>query len=91
MQKTFFTNEPEAILYLPQADGRAEVWLRKNIEMVETEDGPMWEADEVQIHTRLSEEEVLAQADMYFEEEIETTIEDLVEALDILTGIVLEG
>ena len=51
----------------------------------------MWEADEVQIHTRLSEEEVLAQADMYFEEEIETTIEDLVEALDILTGIVLEG
>ena len=39
--------------------------------------------------TRLTEEEVIAQAENYFIEEPETTIEDLVEALDILTGIVI--
>lgn len=87
MQKTYYSTEPEKILYLPQSDGTAEVYLRKNIE--QTEDG--WVADEVQIRTRLTELEILTQFDSYFVEEIETTIEDLVEAIDILTGIVLEG
>jgi hypothetical protein len=87
MQKTYFSTEPEKILYQPQSDGTAEVYLRKNIE--QTEEG--WVADEVQIRTRLTEREILAQLDSYFVEEIETTIGDLVEAIDILTGIVLEG
>ena len=87
MQKTYFSTKPEKILYLPQSDGTAEVYLRKNIE--QTEDG--WEADEAQICTRLTEQEVLAQFESYFVEQIETTIGDLVEAIDILTGIVLEG
>lgn len=87
MQKTYYSTEPEKILYLPQSDGTAEVYLRKNIE--QTEDG--WVADEAQIRTRLTELEILTQFDSYFAEEIETTIEDLVEAIDILTGIVLEG
>lgn len=87
MQKTYFSTEPEKILYLPQSDGTAEAYLRKNTR--QTEEG--WEADEVQIRTRLTEEEILAQFDSYFVERIETTIGDLVEAIDILTGIVLEG
>ena len=87
MQKTFFSKEPEKILCLSQSDGTAEVYLRKNIK--QTEDG--WEADEVQIRTRLTEQEILTQFDSYFVEEIETTIGDLVEAIDILTEIVLEG
>lgn len=91
MTKTYFATEPDRISYLPQADGTAEVWLRRNIQEVESEDGPMWEADEVQFFTRLSEEEVLSQEDKHFEEPIETTLDDLVEAIDILTGIILEG
>lgn len=87
MQKTYYSGEPTQIVYFPQDNGVAEVYLRKNIE--KTEDG--WCADEVQIYTRLSEEEVLNQFDNYFVEKIETTIDDLVEAIDILTGIVLEG
>lgn len=91
MQKAYYTTEPERISYLPQVNGKAEVYLRKNIESVETENGVVWTADEVQVYTMLSREEVLAQFDSYFVEEIETTIDDLVEAIDILTGIVLEG
>lgn len=87
MQKTYFSAEPEKILYLPQSDGTAEVYLRKNI--LQTEEG--WEADEVRLCTRLTEQEILTQFDSYFVEQIETTIEDLVEAIDILTEIVLEG
>ena len=92
MQKSFYTEEPDPIQYLLQHDGSAEVWLRTNIEEIETEEGTAWQADEVQFNTHLSQEEVLAQAGAYFaEEEPETTIDDLVEAIDILTGIILEG
>ena len=89
MQKVYFTAEPDQILYMPQSDGTAEVWLRRNIRQEEAEEGPVWIADEVSFRTRLAEEEVIAQADKYFIEEPETTIEDLVEALDILTSIVI--
>lgn len=89
MLKVYFTAEPDRILYMPQNDGTAEVWLRRNIRQEETEEGLVWVADEVSFKTRLAREEVIAQADSYFIEEPETTIEDLVEALDILTGIVI--
>ena len=74
---------------MPQADGSAEVWLRRNIRQEEAEEGPVWTADEVSFRTRLTQEEIIAQADSYFIEEPETTIDDLIEALDILTGIVI--
>ena len=74
---------------MPQTDGTAEVWLRRNIEPFETEEGSGYKADEVHFRTMLTEEEVLAQADHYFYEEPETTIDDLVEALDILSSIVI--
>ena len=68
-----------------------EAKLRKNIEEIITEDGTMWTANEVYIpHTMLTQEEIEAQFDSYFKiEEPEATIEDLTEALDILTSIVL--
>ena len=87
MQKTYFTTEPDRVSYQPTSEGTAEVYLRRNIE--ETEEG--WQADEVFFVTRLSQEEVVAQFDSYFIEEPEPTIGDLVEAVDILTQIVLEG
>ena len=89
MQKAYFTQEPGRVWYIPQTDGSAEVWLRRNIEEIETEEGTQWRADEVTFTTRLTEEEVLEQADSYFIEEPETTISDLVEAIDILTGIII--
>lgn len=89
MVKAYFTAEPDQISYMPQNNGEAEVWLRRNIRQEEAEEGPVWVADEVSFRTRLTEEEVIAQAEKYFIEEPETTIEDLVEALDILTGIVI--
>lgn len=91
MEKTYFTNEPERILYLKQNEGPAEVWLRQNIEEIETEEGIQWTAEEVMIHTNLTQEEIESQFDSYFFEEPETTVDDLVEAIDLLTTIVLEG
>ena len=89
MVKAYFTQEPGQVLYLSQADGMAEVWLRRNIESHETEEGTVWSADEVQFNTMLTEEEVIERASIYFIEEPETTIDDLVEALDILSSIVM--
>lgn len=92
MQKTQFSEQPDRIFYLPLSNGSAEVALRRNI--VETEDSeghPMWEADEVKFISHLSRSEIEAQFDSYFLEEPETTIEDLKEALQILTEIILEG
>ena len=89
MYKAYFTTEPSQVSYIPQADGTAEVWLRRNIREEQTEDGVQWSADEVQFNTCLTEEEVLAQADKYFLEEPETTIEDVVEALNILTDLII--
>ena len=91
MHKTIFSSAPDEIEYRKQPDGSAEVWLRDNIEQAETEDGMVWQADEVQFTTRLSKAEVLSQKDGYFFEEPVTTIDDLAEAIDILAEIILEG
>ena len=92
MHEAYFTTEPAAISYLSRPDGVAEVYLRRNIESFETAEGDTaWKADEVFFETMLSEEEVADQFDNYFIEEPETTIDDLVDAIDILTQIILEG
>lgn len=91
MEKVMYSELPERITYMRHHDGSAEAKLRKNIEEIITEDGTMWTANEVYIpHTMLAQEEIEAQFDSYFKiEEPEATIEDLTEALDILTSIVL--
>ena len=90
MNRVQFSEQPERILYMKNK-GKADVWLRKNITEVTTEEGTLWEADEVYVSTYLSREEIAQQFDSYFEEEIPITVEDLAEALDILTNIILEG
>lgn len=52
--------EPEKIQYMPLPDGRADVWLRKDIhEDVDDYGGiTAWVADEVYFRTNLSKEEV---------------------------------
>lgn len=91
MHTAYFVTEPDAVSYLSRPDGKAEVYLRRNITPYETEEGSGWKADEVFFETMLSEEEVAAQFDSYFIDEPETTIGDLVDAIDILTQIILEG
>ena len=90
--KTFYSEEPDRIAYYPQKDGSAEVYLRQNIaQEPDGEGGTVWTADEVFLRTHLSREDIEEQFETYFEENIETTIEDLAEAIEILTGIILEG
>jgi len=89
--KTIFTESPDRILYMQKPDGNADVWLRKNVEEIEFEGTVMYQADEVYLNTRLSAVEIEEQFDSYFEEEIQVTIDDLAEAIDILTDIILEG
>ena len=96
MNKVEYSEQPDRILYIPQENGSTEVWLRKDIELVTHTDGELtwqiWEANEVQFNTYLSQSEVEAQFDSYFaEEEPQTTIEDLVEALNIMEDIILGG
>lgn len=90
MERVQFSGRPERILYMKNV-GKADVWLRKNITEVTTEEGTLWEADEVYVSTYLSRKEIESQFDSYFEEEIPVTVEDLAEAIDILTNIILEG
>ena len=92
VNRTQYSYEPQRMDYIPQKDGSAEVYLRKNIEEVDDgEGGTIWEADEVFLKTRLTEEDINGQFDSYFEEPIEMTIEDLAEAVNILAGLILEG
>jgi len=72
------------------------VWLRNNIQLVSRTDGELewnvWTADEVMLVTHLTREEIEAQFDEYFViPEPQPTIEDLVEALNIMEDILLGG
>lgn len=88
--KTWYSQEPEKILYMPQKNGSAQAWLRKDIESYKDEEGnESYTANEVYIETRLTKEEIEAQFDSYFYEEPVTTIEDLVEAIDFLAELVM--
>ena len=89
----FGAQEPKKTQYIPNADGFAEVWLHNNIRTEEDANGNTeFVADGVFFRTMLSEEEVESQRDSYFaESEPETTVADLVEAIDIPTEIVVGG
>lgn len=45
MTKAFFTEKPDKIKYMTSGE-YADVWLRTNINEVESEDGTQWSADE---------------------------------------------
>lgn len=64
--QTFFTQEPGKILYMPLPNGKADVWLRKDIAEVETEDSSGWAAEEIYFRTTLTKDEVEADFETIF-------------------------
>ena len=89
VNKVYFGGEkPPPYRFTPLKNGKNGVWVHRNI--VEDEDG--WSADAVYFETVLPEDEALREADRLFEPvEPMTTVDDLVEAINILTGLVLGG
>ena len=68
--KAYFTENPKIMNYMPLPEiGKADVWLRKNITKIT---GPetnevSYSADEAYMHTNVSEDEILANFDGWFE------------------------
>lgn len=63
-----FNTQPEAILYMPLPHGKADVWLRKDIEQGQDEVGSaVWIAREVYFRTELSKDEIEANFDAIFD------------------------
>lgn len=72
--KVYYDSKPDAILYQPLPDGTANVYLRKNIEQAERstfnegkeEKMTVWTADEKQVVTTMTKDEVTANLDSLF-------------------------
>lgn len=72
--KVYYDTEPAKILYQPLPDGTANVYLRKNITQTERstfnqdkeEKQTVWTADEKNIQTELSKDDVEANFDQLF-------------------------
>ncbi|MCD7886733.1 MAG: hypothetical protein LUG44_03840 [Clostridiales bacterium] len=81
METVSYSQQPEAIQYMPLPDGSADVWLRRNITQVDGEDAWGWEAEETYIHTDLTRDEVAANFDALFngtyDPEADNTLEDI--------------
>lgn len=63
MQRVFYNEKPEEIKYMARPDGKADAWLRANIQQVEIEQegvtSQKWQADEAFVEgTELAQEEV---------------------------------
>ena len=62
-----FDHEPEQVKYVVRPDGKAEVWIRRDIRQEETpEGGHAWVAEEVHFQTVQTREEIVANADVLF-------------------------
>lgn len=62
-----FTEEPQAILYMPLPSGEADVFLRRNIRQETDEDGTeIWTAEEAQFRTTRTRDEIVKDFDGYF-------------------------
>ena len=57
-------------------NGQADVWLRRNIQQEESDEGVFWSADEKYIRTDLTLDEVNAQFDALFDAEPVTPLTD---------------
>lgn len=57
-------------------NGQADVWLRRNIQQEESDEGIFWSADEKYIRTGMTLDEVNAQFDALFDAEPETPLTD---------------
>ncbi|MCD7820866.1 MAG: hypothetical protein LUG64_01460 [Clostridiales bacterium] len=81
METVSYSQQPEAIQYMPLPDGSADVWLRRNITQVDDGDTWGWEAEETYIRTDLTRDEVAANFDALFngtyDPEAPTTLEGI--------------
>ena len=81
--KVHFGVQPPECDYRPQADGAAEVWIYRNIQPETDADGNTgWVADGVFLTTHLTQAEVLANADQYFNEPEQKTAEERIAELE---------
>ena len=71
-----YDSKPEAVLYMKLPNGQADVWLRRNIQQEESDEGVFWSADEKYIRTGLTLDEVNAQFDALFDAEPVTPLTD---------------
>ena len=93
-----FNAQPDEIMYMSRPDGTADVWLRKDITECETEneDGEAvtyWTAEEVQLNTAMSADEVAENFDDLYtaaEEESYTAEVSDSERLDAIEAALLE-
>lgn len=91
--KATYNQKPDTISYMKLPNGKADVWLRKNIAETTDEDGnTTWEADEVYFRTNLDQGSILAEFDELFLNGGETgsdeepvgkpTVEDRLDAIE---------
>lgn len=66
VQSVYYTQRPEDVLCAAGSHGGLDVWLRKNVTEVQRDGLTLWQADEVNFHTDLSEETVRSEADRLF-------------------------
>lgn len=65
--KAYYNQEPETVSYMKLPNGKADVWLRKNIAETTDEEGrPVWEADEVYFRTGQDQGSIEAAFDELF-------------------------
>lgn len=104
--KAFYNQEPGAISYMQLPDGRADVWLRKNIiETTDEEGNAIWQADEVYFRTDQDQESIMEAFETLFANGGETktseapasqpTIEDRLDAVEAaimeLAEVMIDG
>lgn len=65
--KATYNMEPEAVLYMPLPNGKADVWLRKNIQETTEDEATVWTADEVYFRTSLDKESIEANFETLYE------------------------
>ena len=80
METVQFATEPLRIQYMPLPDGSADVWLRRNVRQMDTDDGMIWTADEIYVHTNKSRDDIARDFDNYFA--ITPTAADRLDALE---------
>lgn len=71
-----YDSKPETVQYMKLHNGQADVWLRRNIQQEESDEGVFWSADEKYIRTGLTLDEVNAQFDALFDAEPVTPLTD---------------
>ena len=71
-----YDSKPETVQYMNLPNGQADVWLRRNIQQEESDEGVFWSADEKYIRTGLTLDDVNAQFDALFDAEPVTPLTD---------------